>query len=329
MGLDDTTSVEMLREMIAARHWSTRAFNLQRQGRAGTNAPVHGSEAIIVGTAHALDPTTDWVIPQYREPVGLHRFGPDVLDRYVLYLLGHPAGGHHPEGVNVFPISISLATQIPHAVGLAWAKALRDEPGVVVVFFGDGSTSEGDFYEAGNLAGVLGAPVILCCVNNHWAISTPLARQTRAAAIADKAAGFGIPGVQVDGTDPVAVHEVMTVARERAVAGEGPTLVEAVTYRLHAHTTADDPTRYVPPEELAEWQEKDPVDGFRATLRARGLWDDDAEDETMTWADARFDEALEWAEAQVAEPADILTHALVEPTPRMRRQLDELGGGDR
>ena len=168
--------------------------------------------------------------------------------------------------------------------------------------------------------------MILCCVNNHWAISTPLARQTRAAAIADKAAGFGMPGVQVDGTDPVAVHEVMSVARERALAGEGPTLVEAVTYRLHAHTTADDPTRYVPPDELAEWQRRDPVDGFRATMRSRGLWDDDAEAEALAWADSRFDEALAWAEAQVAHPTELLTNALVEPTPRMRRQHDELSG---
>lgn len=326
MTLDDATSVEMLREMIAARHWSDRALNLQRQGRAGTNAQVDGSEAIVVGTAHALDPTTDWVVPQYREQVGLHRFGPEVLDHYVLYLLGHPRGGHVPAGVNVFPVSISLGTQIPHAVGLAWAMSLREQAGVVVVFFGDGSTSEGDFYEAGNLAGVLDVPVILCCVNNQWAISTPRSAQTRAAAIADKAAGFGIPGVQVDGTDPVAVHEVMTVARERALAGEGATLVEAVTYRLAAHTTADDPTRYVPEDELAEGRRRDPLVVHRGVLTGRGLWDDDADAAALAWADARFDEALERAEAMPLDEADILTHALAEPTPRMRRQAAELRG---
>lgn len=326
MTLDDATSVQMLREMLAARHWSDRAFNLQRQGRAGTNAQVDGSEAVVVGTAHALDPASDWIVPQYREQVGLHRFGPEVLNHYVLYLLGHPHGGHVPDGVNVFPVSISLGTQIPHAVGLAWAKALRGEPGVVVVFFGDGSTSEGDFYEAGNLAGVLDAPVILCCVNNQWAISTPRSAQTRATAIADKAAGFGIPGVQVDGTDPVAVHEVMAAARERAVGGGGATLVEAVTYRLAAHTTADDPTRYVPEDELAEGRRRDPLVVHRDTLTARGLWDDEVEAEAMAWADARFDEALTRAEARPLDEADLLTHALAEPTPRMRRQAAELRG---
>ena len=158
MGLDDTTSVTMLREMIAARHWSERALQPAnaRAERAPTPRCTGARRSSWAPPTPSTRPPT-WVIPQYREPVCLHRFGPEVLDRYVLYLLGHPGGGHHPEGVNVFPISISLATQIPHAVGLAWAKSLREEQGVVVAFFGDGSTSEGDFYEAGNLAGVLGA----------------------------------------------------------------------------------------------------------------------------------------------------------------------------
>lgn len=311
----------MLAQMIASRTYSQRVFNLQRQGRAGTNAPVDGSEALLAGTSLALDPTKDWVLPQYRELVGLERFGPDVLDRYVLYALGHPDGGHLPEPTRVWPPQISLATQVPHAVGLAWGMQRQaNETGCVLVFLGDGSSSEGDFYEACNFAGVLDAPVIVLLVNNGWAISTPVASQTRAKNFAEKSHAFGIPGVTVDGTDPVAVFEATADARSRALAGAGPTLIEAVTYRLAPHTTADDPTRYVPRDELAAARERDGLETLRHALTAEGLWSDELERAITERADRRMEAAVQAGEARPVAPDDFFDHVYAEPTPRLERQ---------
>lgn len=320
LGADDLR--EMMRLMVAARVNSTRAFNLQRQGRAGTNAPVDGSEAVVVGAAHALDPETDWVVPQYREQVALGRFGQEVLERYVLYLLGHPDGGHIPEPVRVWPPQISLATQIPHAVGLAWGMKIQKEPGCVLVFFGDGSSSEGDFYEAANFAGVLDAPVIFMLVNNGWAISTPTSRQTRAKNFAEKAHAFGFPGISVDGTDPVAVFEAVADARSRALVGAGPTLIEAVTYRLGPHTTADDPTRYVPPDELASALERDPIKRFSAELKQRGLWNDDDQAAAEVVADEVMQRAIDLAESTTVARDAFFDHVYSEPTPRLVKQRE-------
>lgn len=313
----------MLAHMIASRIYSQRVFNLQRQGRAGTNAPVDGSEALLAGTSLALDPTKDWILPQYRELVGLERFGPDVLDRYVLYALGHPDGGNIPEPTRVWPPQISLATQVPHAVGLAWGMQHQpDESGCVLVFLGDGSTSEGDFYEACNFAGVLDAPVIVVVVNNGWAISTPVASQTRAKNFAEKSHAFGIPGVTVDGTDPVAVFEATAEARSRAVAGAGPTLIEAVTYRLGPHTTADDPTRYVPSDQLEAARKRDGIVTLRKQLEDEGLWSAEIETAVSTAADSRMEAAVQAGEARPVAPDDFFDHVYAELTPRMKRQRE-------
>lgn len=322
----DADLVAMLEQMVSARTYSSRLFNLQRQGRVGTMAPIDGNEAAVVGAVAALDPTTDWALPQYREPVALGRYGDEVIDVHTLYLTGHPQGGHYPEHVRVFPIQISLAAQLPHAVGLAWGMQLQGQPGVVAVFFGDGASSEGDFYEAANFAGVLGVPVIFVLVNNHWAISTPVGRQTAAASFADKAVAAGFPGVQVDGRDPVAVREVVAAARQRAAAGEGPTLVECVTYRLGPHTTADDPTRYVPADELAAEQARDPIATFGARLRELGLWSDEHEERVRAAALARMDLALERAEATPLPPGALFDHVHAELTPRQLRQRAEAAG---
>jgi TPP-dependent pyruvate/acetoin dehydrogenase alpha subunit len=328
----------MLTEMIQARLCSARFFSLQRQGRAGTYAPIDGQEATVVGAVAALDPSTDWIVPQYRELVALARYGPEVLERYALYQRGHPSGGHIPAPIRVFPIQISLAAQIPHAVGLAWAMKLKGEGGVACVFFGDGASSEGDFYEAANFAGVLRAPVIFACVNNGWAISTPLRLQTAAESFAAKAAAFGFPGVRVDGNDPLAMYAVVAAARERAVSGDGPTLVEAVTYRMGPHTTADDPKRYQPPEDRTPWEGRDPIVRLRAHLVARGLWDDISQATAEAAGAAAVDAAWERAEAATVAPDAFFDHVYSSPTPRMERQRDELrerlglgpqaGGGD-
>jgi pyruvate dehydrogenase E1 component alpha subunit len=322
--LSDAEVADLLAAMIAARINGARFFSLQRQGRAGTYAPIDGQEAAVAGVAAALEPATDWFLPQYRELVALARYGPAVLERFALYQRGHPEGGHFPEPLRVFPVQISLAAQIPHAVGLAWATKLREEPGVACVFFGDGASSEGDFYEAGNLAGVLRAPVLFCCVNNGWAISTPLSQQTAAETFAAKAAAFGIPGVRVDGNDALAVYALAAAARRRAAAGDGPTLLELVTYRMGPHTTADDPDRYVPAEERSGWEGRDPVRRLRTHLEGRGLWDEARQAAAEAAATEAMDAAWDKAEATPLAPDAFFDHVFAEPTPRMERHRAEL-----
>jgi len=322
----DTQLREILVDMVTARTQSGRLWNLQRQGQVGTVAPIDGHEATIVAAAHALDTDHDWVVPQYREPLALRRYGPEILERFMLYCLGHPAGGHIPDPIRVLPNQISLGTQIPHAVGIAWGMVLRSEPGIALVFFGDGSSSEGDFYEAGNLAGVLNAPVVMVCVNNQWAISTPVHLQTAAESFADKAAGFGIPGVKVDGNDAAAVYDAVDEARKHALAGKGPTLIEAVIYRLGAHTTADDPTRYVPPEDLEAARRDDPVLRLSSQLRSLGLWDDAAQQETEAVALELLDRAVEEARSAPLAADALLDHCLSADTQRLARQRSQLLG---
>jgi pyruvate dehydrogenase E1 component alpha subunit len=322
--VSDDDLVAVLAEMVKARVANGRFFSLQRQGRAGTYAPIEGQEAAVAGAAAALDPARDWVLPQYREPVALGRYGPEVLRTYALYQRGHPAGGHFPAPIRVFPVQISLAAQIPHALGLAWAMQLKGEAGVACVFFGDGASSEGDFYEAGNFAGVLGAPVLFLCVNNGWAISTPLASQTAAVSFAAKAAAFGFPGVRVDGNDALAMISVVGAARERAVTGGGPTLIEAVTFRMGPHTTADDPKRYQPPEERAGWTGRDPILRLRRHLEGRGLWSADRHADAEAAAAAEIDAAWDAAEAATVAPDAFFDHVYAEPTPRMVTQRAEL-----
>jgi pyruvate dehydrogenase E1 component alpha subunit len=242
----------------------------------------------------------------------------------VLYLRGHPEGGYFPPPIRVTPVQISLAAQIPQAVGMAWGLRLRHEPGVVACFFGDGSSSEGDFYEAANFAGVIKAPVILVCVNNGWAISTPRSRQTAAVSIAAKAAAFGMPGVQIDGNDVLAVRDAVRAARVRAVAGDGPTLIECVTYRLGPHTTADDPTRYVPPAERAAALEREPVGRARRILEDAGRWSDAKQTAAEAEANERLDRAIDAAESTPVAPDAFFEHLYSAPTPRMERQREEL-----
>ncbi len=323
---NDEELVDILHRMIDGQVYSTRCFNLQRQGRMGTMAPIDGSEAIAAGAASALDPATDWVFPQYREQYALGRFGDELVDKITLYNVGHPAGNSYPEDLHVFPFQISLACQIPHAVGMAWGMKVSGDPGCTLTFFGDGSSSEGDFYEAANLAGVRKAPVIFVLVNNGWAISTSTNQQTGAESFAAKAHAFGFPGVQVDGRDPLAVRQAVAEARLRAVGGQGPMLIEAVTVRHGPHTTADDPTKYMPTEEAAAAKREEPIGRFAAELTARGLWSPEQHAAAQQRAEERFD--LAWERAQEAtaalEPSAVFDHVYTSPTPRMVIQRQEL-----
>jgi pyruvate dehydrogenase E1 component alpha subunit len=315
--------VAAFRLMLLSRQVDERAFSLQRQGRLGTFSTVTGQEAAVVGSAWALDPARDWVVPQYRELPAMLRQG-YPLERFFLYFKGHPLGNAMPPGVNVLPFQISLAAQIPHAVGLAWGIRYQGSDGVALVYFGDGASSEGDAHEAMNLAGVRHAPVVFLLQNNGWAISTPVSKQTGAQTFAARAPGYGFPGVLVDGNDLLAVHEATRWAVARARAGEGPTLIEARTYRLGPHNTADDPTRYVPAEELEARQPLDPFLRVRALLSARGLLDASSEERLRAEVAEEVNTAVQAAEAHPrATPRQLFDHVYADPPARVRRQEDD------
>jgi pyruvate dehydrogenase E1 component alpha subunit len=312
------------RLMLLSRRVDKRAFNLQRQGRLGTFSPVHGQEASVVGSAFALDPARDWVVPQYRELPAMLRQG-YTLERFFLYFKGNPEGNRMPEGVNLLPLQISLATQLPHAVGLAWGLRHQGLDAVVCVYFGDGASSEGDFHEACNLAGLRRAPVIFFLQNNGWAISTPVSKQTAAASFAARADGYGFPGELVDGNDFFAVYESARRAVERARAGEGPTLIEARTYRMGPHNTADDPTRYVDQAELEAHRALDPIARLRAYLEDAGLLAPGAEQQIQVEIEAEVEAALALAESHAsARPEQIFDHVFADPPLRVRDQRQEL-----
>ena len=268
--LEGDALLDAWRAMLRSRVCDERCFSLQRQGRLGTFSPVNGEEAAVVGSAWALDPARDWIVPQYRELPAMLRFGYRLTQAHaVLHAATRRAAGWTPS-VNVLPFQISLAAQIPHAVGLAWGLRHQGLDAVVCTYFGDGASSEGDAHEALNLAGVRRAPVVFVLKNNGWAISTPVRKQTAAASFAARAAGYGIAGELVDGNDLFAMHDACSRAVARARAGEGPTLIEARTYRMGPHNTSDDPTRYVDPVELEERRAFDPVARVRRYLTRRG-----------------------------------------------------------
>lgn len=329
--LDPVLADTLMVDLLFARRLSERMWNLQRQGRLTTVAPLAGQEAAVVGVVRALDLDTDWLVPYYRDATGYGALGDEFVEQLVVYWRGHPDGGRIPDGVRALPVQISLATQLPHAAGLAWGLALRGEPGVVCTFVGDGATSEGDFYEAINLAGVQRAPLIVACMNNGWAISTPTEHQTAAETFAAKSAAAGIAGVRVDGNDVVAVLEATRAARRRAASGDGPTLVELVTYRMSAHTNSDDPTRYVPESELTEWRTRDPVERFASELRRSGMWDDARHEVASAAVEERLERIIERALAREVVPASALDHVVAEPSARSLAQRAEIAerSGDR
>jgi pyruvate dehydrogenase E1 component alpha subunit len=320
--LDDTEQVDAFRAMLRSRVLDERAFSLQRQGRLGTFSPVRGQEASVIGSALALEPGRDWLVPQYRELPAMLHMGYSMT-RFLLYFMGNPVGNEMSEGVNVMPFQISLAAQLPHAVGLAWGLRLQGSDAVVLTYFGDGASSEGDAHEALNLAGVRRAPVVFLLQNNGYAISTPVSLQTAAETFAARAAGYGFHGEVVDGNDLFAVYEVSYRAVERARAGDGPTLIESRTYRLGPHNTADDPTRYVDPAELDAQRALDPIERLRAHLRDRGLLDDAAEQRLLAEVTDEVAAAVNEAEGFApAHPGQIFEHVFAEPTPRLRDQRD-------
>jgi pyruvate dehydrogenase E1 component alpha subunit len=287
--------------MVLLRTYDERSLVYHRQGRIGTYAIFWGHEALQVGAVRALA-DQDWIFPSYRESaVGLLRGMP--VETVLSWWRGHPAGWWDPREYRLASIAVPIATHVPHAVGFAWGKRLRGEDTCALAFFGDGATSEGAFHEGANFAAVMQAPVVLLCNNNYWAISTPLPAQTRAETLADKAVGYGMPGVRVDGGDVLAVYEATREALARARAGEGPTFVEAVTYRCAPHATADDPSAYIDADRVERERENECFGRYERYLRRIGVLNDEL-------AEAARAEALEAMRAGIAA-----AEALPEPDP--------------
>jgi pyruvate dehydrogenase E1 component alpha subunit len=293
--------------MVLARTFDERALALQREGRLGTYPPITGQEAAQVGSAFALDPA-DRVFPSFRE-IGVHLTLGYPIDRLYQYWAGDERGQCAPEGVNIFPVCVSVGTHIPHAVGAAVAARYRKEPAVAVAYFGDGATSKGDFHEGLNMAGVFRLPALFICQNNQWAISVPLKQQTAAASLAQKAIAYGIEGIQVDGNDVLAVYRATREALERARSGGGPTFIECLTYRMADHTTADDAARYRPPEAVEAWKKRDPILRLERYLTDRGLLDDGKIQDVRKQAVDSIDAAVAAMEAiPPALPSEMFDH---------------------
>jgi pyruvate dehydrogenase E1 component alpha subunit len=307
--------------MVLARTFDEKAFKLQREGRLGTYASILGQEAAQIGSAFALRPT-DWMFPAFREPGA--SFVRGLPMRMILqYWGGDERGSQIPEGLNDFPISIPVATQIPIAVGVALAAKSKGDPIAVMAFMGDGATSKGDFHEGLNFAGVFSAPVVFVCQNNQWAISVPLRRQTAAKTLAQKAFAYGLPGIQVDGNDVFAVYRAATEALIRAREGKGPSLIECVTYRVGDHTTADDASRYRDREEVERWKQKDPIERLRKYMEKGGLWSKSYDQAVRLEAKEKGEKAVHEQESfPPPDPRDIFRFTFQDLTAELKEQMD-------
>jgi pyruvate dehydrogenase E1 component alpha subunit len=322
-GLGTEELLALYRNLVLLRIYDERSVVYHRQGRIGTYAIFWNHEAMQAGSVFALEPR-DWIFPSYRESaIGLLRGMP--ASTVLHWWRGHPAGWWNPEDYGVASICVPIGTHIPHAVGFAWGSKLKGEDRVAIAYFGDGATSEGSFHEGMTFAGVMKAPAILFCNNNQWAISTPLSKQTAAPTLADKAIGYGMPGVRVDGGDVLAVYEATREAVERARAGEGPTFIEAVSYRCAPHATADDPSLYVDEERVAEERENECVGRYTRYLTRLGVLTDEQAAEVKQEALQLMRTGIAEAEAEpAADPGLVFEHAYAEPPPALADDLAEL-----
>ncbi|WP_234312202.1 pyruvate dehydrogenase (acetyl-transferring) E1 component subunit alpha [Streptomyces griseus] len=310
-------------ELVRGRRYNAQATALTKQGRLAVYPSTTGQEASEIGAALALE-ERDWLFPSYRDTLAAVARGLDPVQALTL-LRGDWHTGYDPREHRVAPLCTPLATQLPHAVGLAHAARLKGDDVVALAMVGDGGTSEGDFHEALNFAAVWQAPVVFFVQNNGFAISVPLAKQTAAPSLAHKAVGYGMPGRLVDGNDVVAVHQVLTEAVARARRGGGPTLVEAITYRIDAHTNADDATRYRADGEVETWRAHDPVLLLERELTARGLLDEDGRRAAADAAETMAAELRERMNADpVLDPMDLFTHVYAEQTAQLREQAAQL-----
>jgi pyruvate dehydrogenase E1 component alpha subunit len=304
---------DLYEAMVVGRVYDRKCTAMQKQGRLATYAPFEGQEACQIGAVGPLK-ESDWLVATYRDAAAMWFAGYPMVN-LILGRTGDERGGQIPAGVNVLPPSITVGGHMIHAVGTAWADKIRGNDGVSLTMFGDGATSEGDFHEAMNFAGVFQTPTIFFCQNNGWAISLPFDQQTHAECLADKAVGYGMPGVRVDGNDLLAVVAATTEAVELARSGGGPTFIEAMTYRVGPHTTADDPGRYRTEDLTAAWRQRDPINRVRTYLEANDRWDAEWETDVSESASQQVEDAVATAEALEPFTGDEMFEAMfAEPT---------------
>ncbi|CAM5474994.1 pyruvate dehydrogenase E1 component subunit alpha [Streptomyces narbonensis] len=320
---DPALLLRLYAELIRGRRYNTQATALTKQGRLAVYPSTTGQEACEIAAALALE-ERDWLFPSYRDTLAAVARGLDPVQALTL-LRGDWHTGYDPHEHRIAPLCTPLATQLPHAVGLAHAARLKGDDVIALAMVGDGGTSEGDFHEALNFAAVWKAPVVFFVQNNGFAISVPLAKQTAAPSLAHKAVGYGMPGRLVDGNDAVAVHQVLTEAVARARRGGGPTLVEAVTYRIDAHTNADDATRYRAAGEVETWRAHDPILLLERELTERGLLDEDTRSAAAEAAETMAADLRERMNADpVLDPMDLFSHVYAEQTAQLREQAAQL-----
>lgn len=316
--VDDNKILEMYRWMSFARALDAKALSLQRQGRAVTYAPLIGEEATQIGSALAMGPK-DFFVPNFRQHgVFLVRGLP--LDAFFVYWKGYEEGSTIGKGINAVPYIVPVATQMPHATGIAFAQKYKNTGGTVVAYIGDGGTSEGNFYEAINFAGVMKVPLVSIIENNGWAISEPRSKQSIAPTLAQKAIAAGIPAVQVDGNDVIAVYK----ATRDAIANSknGPMLIECLTYRMSMHTTADDPSKYRSDADVEMWKARDPILRVRMYLNTKGLWDDSKESAMADAQLKQIDAAVEKAEAFKADPKSMFENVYSYIPDVLKEEMD-------
>jgi 2-oxoisovalerate dehydrogenase E1 component alpha subunit len=330
LSADDLRAIH--RAMVLTRVLEERATMLQRQGRIGFYIGSAGQEAAHIGSAYALR-KDDWIFPAYREAgtALLRGVTPRTLLHQCFGNAEDPTRGRqmpcHYAFKNVHYTSVSspIGTQIIQAAGCGMAMRIRKKDSVCITYFGDGATSSNDFHSGLNFAGVFKAPVIFLCTNNQWAISVPVSKQTASETIADKAVAYGMPGVRVDGNDVLAVHQATAEAVERARSGGGPTLIEALSYRMGPHSTADDPTRYRPDAEVSSWQEKDPIERLRRYMESHIGWDKASDEKVWEAARSEVIEAIAAAERAPGPPVNSLFDDVYAHLPwNLKEQRDEL-----
>ena len=329
--LSKETMVEMYKTMVASRVFDNKAFSLQRQGRLGTYAQILGQEASDVGSSFALG-ENDWLVPTYRNVAALIAAGMEM--KAILQYWGGDERGHAlPTKHSILPISIPIGTQILHAMGIAWAIQKKREKAGVIVHFGDGATSTGDFHEAMNFAGVFNVPCVFLCENNEWAISVPRKIQTAAKTLAQKAIAYGFEGIQVDGNDVFAVYKATKDALEKGYSGKGPTMIECLTYRMGHHTTSDDATKYRDPKDLEVWAKKDPIARLEKYLLNENVISKKDVEQTAKWAEEEVGKAVkgyeETPKPKATDMFDYLfekrTKILDEQRELMEKYLEEEG----
>ncbi len=313
---------KLYKAMLLTRTFDERCLHLQRQGRIGTYGPCKGQEATPLAAAYHLN-SDDWLVPTYRElPAYLWRGWP--LDQYLCWWGGHEYGSAVPEHINDLPICVPIASQCQYAAGIAWGLKMRSVQNVCIAFCGDGGTSQGDFHEAMNYATVFKVPLVVIVQNNHWAISVPREKQTASPTIAQKAIAYGLSGMQIDGNDILAGLVAIGEAVKKARSGGGPSLIEAVTYRMAMHTTADDPKKYRSEEEVRRWEDKDPLKRFAAYLRGRKLLDDKIQSLLDDEIRKEIDAGVEKYEQYRHNTYEMFHHMFAEQTPELGRQEAEL-----